>query len=124
VDCASAENCIDPVIGGIQPDPGFRAWRVTNHGSAPGGYIRVLRSDADKDPPLLSGFPGRGISPDLRAEPSSVIDPFPTAEEVVDSICDRVSGILRPPLASFILQATFDGEVVSIDSIFQQRCPE
>lgn len=124
VDCTSAENCIDPVIGGIQPDPGFRAWRVTNYGSAPGGYIRVLRADADEDPPLLSGFPGGGISPDLRAELSPVTDPFPTSDEVVDSLCDRVSDFFRPVLASFILQATFDGEIVSIDSVFQQRCAE
>ncbi len=124
VDCTSADNCIDPVIGGIQPNPGFRAWRVTNYGSAPGGYITVRAADADENPPLLSSFAGGGINPETRAELSAVTDPAPTIEEVVDSLCDRVSGFFRPPLASFILQATFDGTVVSIDGIFQQRCPD
>lgn len=124
VGCKSADDCIDPVVGGIQPNPGFRAWRVTNYGSAPSGYIRVLRADANEDPPLLSSFPGGGISPDLLAELSPVTEPSPTVEEVVDSLCDRVSDFFRPVLASFILQATFDGEIVSIDGIFQQRCPE
>ncbi len=123
-DCTSADDCIDPVIGGIQPNPGFRAWRVTNYGSAPGGYITVRSADADEDPPLLSSFAGGGIDPENRAELSPVTEASPTVEEVVDSLCDRVSGFFRPVLASFILQATFDGEIVSIDGVFQQRCPD
>jgi hypothetical protein len=124
VDCTSAENCIDPVIGGIQPTPGFRVWRVTNYGSAPGGYLAVLAADADDDPPLLSRFAGGGINPELRAVLSEVTDAFDTREAAVDSLCNRISGFFRPPLASFILQATFDGEVVSVDGIFQTRCPD
>jgi len=123
VNCTSADNCIDPVIGGIQPNPGFRAWRITNYG-AEGGYITVLSAEADLAPPLLSSYPGGGIDPEVRATLASITDPFPTREEVVDSLCDRVSGFYRHPLATFVLSASFDGQDVGIDVEFEQRCPD
>lgn len=122
--CTSAQKCIDPAVGGLKPPLGYRVWRVTNYGSAPGGYITVLREDALSNPPLLRTFPGGGTSPTIRAELAGISSVLSTSGAAVDSVCARVSGFFRPPLASFVLQATFDNQVVSIDTVFQQRCTQ
>lgn len=102
----------------------YVVWRVTNYGSAEGGYLRARPADYDVDPPLLSSFDGGGIDPNLRAVLIRV-DPgasFATEQEAVQSMCGRLSDFFRPTLASFILKASEGGTIVSVDDIFQAEC--
>lgn len=104
------------------PQPGFRVWRVTNYGSAEGGYILVGSENLDQDPPRLSTLPGGGIGETLQVL-IPVTEVFPTALAAQQSVCGSISAYARPPLASFILQASFGGATVGISDSFQGVCP-
>ncbi len=107
-----------------EPEPLFQVFLVTNYGSIADGYLTVRNSDAPNDPPLLSTFPGGGISPELRADLTPFTeDQFATPEAAAASICSGFERYWSPTLASFISAADWNGQSFGIDSIFSSQCP-
>ncbi|MEX0799865.1 MAG: hypothetical protein WD379_01445 [Dehalococcoidia bacterium] len=120
-----SKYAIDPAAcGSAGGGGGWAVFRITNYGSAEGGYLTVAEVGAEKDPPLLSGYPGGGIDPEYRAvlEPLDASATFPTPEEAAKSLCGSLADFFRPALASFILEAYYNGTEVALDSIFESQC--
>jgi hypothetical protein len=111
--------CDQPIGGG-----GWAVYRITNYGSAEGGYLTVAEVGFEDDPPLLSSYPGGGIDPDLRVEAERVdaSATFPSPEAAAQSLCGQLTDFFRPPLASFILEAKYNGVNTGVDTIFQAQC--
>ena len=101
-------------------------YRITNYGSAKGGYLTVAEVGAEKNPPLLSSYPGGGIDPNNRVvmERLDAAASFRTPDEAAKSICGQLSGFFRPVLASFIQEGYFNGVEVGLDGIFVDQCPQ
>ncbi len=99
---------------------GWRGYRVTNWGRD--GYIIPYPRDTENDPPLLRSLPGGGINPTIRQELSPITGILPTRQEVINQLCVEMSDFFRPPLASFILQASFRGGTPGVSSSFQTDC--
>jgi hypothetical protein len=118
-----SQFAIDPAACGSGGGGGWMVYRITNYGSAKGGYLTVAAAGAEKDPPLLSGFPGGGIDPELRA----VLEPLDgsthsSPEDAAKSICGSLTEFFRPALASFIQEAYYNGTEVALDTLFASQC--
>ncbi|HLA19551.1 MAG TPA: hypothetical protein VJ253_09555 [Dehalococcoidia bacterium] len=105
---------------------GWAVYRITNYGSAKGGYLTVAEVGTEKDPPLLSGYPGGGLDPNLRVamERLDASATFRTPEEAAKSLCGQLKDFFRPVLASFIQEGYFNGVEVGLDGIFVDQCPQ
>lgn len=103
---------------------GWAVYRITNYGSAPGGYITVAEVGIENNPPRISSYPGGGRDPVLRAvfERIDASAAYATPDDAAKSVCGRVKDFFRPALASFIQMAYFDGVKVGIDTIFKRQC--
>jgi hypothetical protein len=105
---------------------GWAVYKITNYGSAKGGYLTVAELGTEKNPPLLSSYPGGGIDPNVRVvmERLDAAASFGTPDEAAKSLCGQLSGFFRPVLASFIQEGYFNGVEVGLDGIFVDQCPQ
>lgn len=123
-----AEYGVDRIF--IERCARFQVFQITNYGSAGKGFLTVRMESQFCAPPLLSSLPGGGIDPNRRVEWQPLTgERFETNTEAAASICSRFSSFFRPPLASFIQQAYFDGtewpqDTASVDNIFVSACPD
>lgn len=109
------------VVPPPSPDP-FRIYLVTNYSSD--GYITISSESSIDTPPLLSGFPGGGISNTLRAQWQYLNSgTFNTRAEAAASYCGEISCFYRPNLARFIQKAFTTVGDVGIDGEFVRQCP-
>ncbi|MBU0640781.1 MAG: hypothetical protein KKB50_18100 [Planctomycetes bacterium] len=99
--CLSATaKCIDPEFaggdaGGSEPEPGYRVYLLPQIGR---GQLEVREEGSESQDIPLCQFSGGGLDCTVMAVLQPITEAFPSAEEAVLSICDRVTNLAYLPL--------------------------